>query len=705
MSNELSSPSNFWTSEAVSSGHPDKVADQIADAILDAYIAQDPYARVACEVTLCKDYVLITGEVGSKKNPQVNHIEIAKAKLREIGYDSDANSFNCNTAEFVDKINKQSEQISSAVIKFDGDIGAGDQGMAFGYACWNESSNHMPFSHFLSFQLIKALEEDRKTNKNSIFRPDAKTQVTLKLDPKNKFSSSCVDTVLVSTCHKENISRNELNAEVHRVIDPVLEKYIPKQKPNILINPAGLWTIGGPAADTGLSGRKIVVDQYGSDCPVGGGSFCVDSETEYLTKTGWKKISCYENGEEIAQYHEDGNISFIIPEEYISVPAERMFRLETKKTVDQVLSSGHNVVYISSKGNLNKKPFFELKEQHESSVSGSHALIPASFTYAPNTIGIQLSDDEIRLQIAAISDGCHKYKKGKSCRFRFKKSRKILRMRELLKSLSIDGNERILSDGYTYFTLNSPTEDNHFPKEFWLANSNQLKVIAEELFHWDGDLNKLIYRTTSKSDADFAQFVLMSVYGTRVSILEDDRMGDLYGDNDQYTRKSICYEVTVCKNKLVTLRNPHSGKAKISGYIPPDGKQYCFTVPTGMLVLRRNDKVFVTGNSGKDCTKVDRSGAYAARWVAKNIVAQGYATECQVQISYAIGVPKPVGLTINCFGTNKFDLNIIHNFVNDNFDLSPKAIIDKLNLRRPIYSKTASGGHFGNNEYPWEQII
>ena len=368
----------LWTSEAVSKGHPDKVADQIADSVLDAYLSIDPTQRVACEVTCCKKVVLVTGEVSSSKSVDID--SIVRNKIKEIGYNHPDTSYDGNTVKVLNLINTQSDQIANAVAKENGDIGAGDQGIMFGFAC-DETSSLMPLAHHLSFKAINALEANR-TSSDSPLLPDAKSQVTIAYNDNG--TPNHIDTVLVSTQHKERAFGNiaELKEYLHKVVQPSIaelyEKYI-NSNTKWLYNPAGLWTFGGPGADTGLSGRKIVVDNYGADCPIGGGSF-----------------------------------------------------------------------------------------------------------------------------------------------------------------------------------------------------------------------------------------------------------------------------------------------------------------------------------SGKDPTKVDRSAAYAARHVAKNIVAQGLAKRCQVQISYAIGVAEPVSVRVQTFGTG--DDSKLTRLVQNNVPLSPKAIIDRFQLRRPIYSATATGGHFGRDQFPWELI-
>jgi S-adenosylmethionine synthetase len=261
----------LWTSEAVSAGHPDKVADQIADSILDAYIAIEPSCRVAIEVTCCKDLVLITGEVSSTQKVDVEGL--ARKKIIEIGYDSPEKGYDGNTVKILNHLNTQSSQIANAVAKEDGEIGAGDQGLMFGYAC-DETPVLMPLAHHLSFVAIDALKKDKEYN--NLLLPDAKSQVTIAYHDNG--IPNYIDTVLVSTQHREKAFSNqkELNDYLGHIIQNSIAEnfsHLISDKTKWLFNPAGLWTLGGPAADTGLSGRKIVVDNYGADCPIGGGSF------------------------------------------------------------------------------------------------------------------------------------------------------------------------------------------------------------------------------------------------------------------------------------------------------------------------------------------------------------------------------------------------------------------------------------------------
>jgi S-adenosylmethionine synthetase len=253
-----------FTSESVSAGHPDKVADQISDAILDAYLAQDPNAKVACECLITTGLLLIAGEVTS--TAKVDHTAIAQKVLDRIGYNNDAVGFNHHTAEIRNVIHTQSPEIHNSVI----DGGAGDQGIMFGHAC-NDTPALMPLAITLSHEIVRKLHELREQKVLPWLRPDAKSQVTVTYDENGPVS---VDKVVVSTQHSEDISQAELHAAViHHALEPILREWIKIKQPEYLINPSGSFLIGGPHGDTGLTGRKIVVDTYGGSCPHGGGAF------------------------------------------------------------------------------------------------------------------------------------------------------------------------------------------------------------------------------------------------------------------------------------------------------------------------------------------------------------------------------------------------------------------------------------------------
>jgi S-adenosylmethionine synthetase len=254
----------LFTSESVSEGHPDKVADQISDAILDAYLQQDANAKVACECLITTGHLVIAGEITSTAH--VDAASVAKKVIKDIGYNHADYGFDYNSAAYTNLLHEQSPEINSSVT----DGGAGDQGLMFGYAC-NETPELMPLPIVLAHRMVERQSELRKNGTLEWLLPDAKSQVTV-LYENGKPAS--VDTVVLSTQHKDYVSQQLISSEViQHIIEPVLQKYLPGGQPKYLINPSGSFTIGGPHGDTGLTGRKIIVDTYGGSCPHGGGAF------------------------------------------------------------------------------------------------------------------------------------------------------------------------------------------------------------------------------------------------------------------------------------------------------------------------------------------------------------------------------------------------------------------------------------------------
>jgi len=254
----------FFTSESVSEGHPDKVADQISDAILDACLRQDANAKVACECLITTGQLVIAGEITS--NAHVDAVSIAKNVIKRIGYTNAEYGFDYNTAAYINLLHEQTPEINLAV----SDGGAGDQGLMFGYAC-NETPELMPLPIILAHRMMEKQSELRKNGSLEWLLPDAKSQVTVQYVNGKPVK---VDTVVLSTQHKANVSQETIRAEViKRIIEPVINAYLPGSTPTYLINPSGSFTIGGPHGDTGLTGRKIIVDTYGGSCPHGGGAF------------------------------------------------------------------------------------------------------------------------------------------------------------------------------------------------------------------------------------------------------------------------------------------------------------------------------------------------------------------------------------------------------------------------------------------------
>ena len=258
----------IFTSESVTEGHPDKMADQISDAILDYIIEQDPTARVACETLVSNGFCIIAGEL--KTDTYAPMQEIAREVIREIGYTNASFGFDYRSAGVLNGIGEQSADINQGVDQSSGEIGAGDQGLMFGYAC-SETPELMPLPISLAHKITAKLAEVRKNGTIPFLRPDGKAQVSVKyVDGK----PVAIDTIVVSTQHDEDIPQEIIEKAVKL---EVLEEVIPKELLNddiiYHINPTGRFVIGGPQGDAGLTGRKIIVDTYGGSCPHGGGAF------------------------------------------------------------------------------------------------------------------------------------------------------------------------------------------------------------------------------------------------------------------------------------------------------------------------------------------------------------------------------------------------------------------------------------------------
>ena len=282
----------IFTSEAVTEGHPDKVADRIADSILDEILKQDKHARVACEVTDGKQLVFIFGEITT--TAKVDYEAIAREVVKEIGYTKEEYGFDYKNMEVVVRLNHQSANIAQGVDKtLNKDLGAGDQGIMFGYAT-NETKEYLPLPIYLAQKLALRLTNVRKEGIIPYLRPDGKTQVSVEYDGNKALR---VDTVLISAQHDAGIDQNLLKKDIIKnVIDEVIPSSLMDDNTKILVNPTGVFEIGGPAGDTGLTGRKLIVDTYGGASHHGGGSFSgkdatkVDRSASYMARYAAKNI-------------------------------------------------------------------------------------------------------------------------------------------------------------------------------------------------------------------------------------------------------------------------------------------------------------------------------------------------------------------------------------------------------------------------------
>ena len=294
----------LFTSESVTEGHPDKVCDAISDAILDECMKQDPMSRVACETATCTGFVLVTGEITTEAYVDIQ--KVVRDTVTEIGYTKSEYGFDGNTCAVMVAIDEQSSDIAMGVDKAlearenqmtDAEIeaiGAGDQGMMFGYAT-NETPEYMPYSIALAHKLCRQLTKVRKDGTLRYLRPDGKSQVSVEYDENGK--PARLEAIVISTQHDEDVSQEQIHSDVRKyVIDPIVAKELIDEKTKIFINPTGRFVIGGPHGDAGLTGRKIIVDTYGGYARHGGGAFSgkdctkVDRSAAYAARYVAKNI-------------------------------------------------------------------------------------------------------------------------------------------------------------------------------------------------------------------------------------------------------------------------------------------------------------------------------------------------------------------------------------------------------------------------------
>ena len=277
----------LFSSESVTEGHPDKVADLISDTILDAYIEQDPESLVACETLVTTGLVVLAGEITTRSPKAIDYQNLVRSAIRKIGYTEAGQGFDADSCAVLTALHEQSRDIRQGVQRSDSEIGAGDQGMMFGYAC-NDTAEKMPISIALSHRITQKLASLRHSGEVKWLRPDGKSQVTIEFRNNKPYR---VHTVVISTQHAESVSQEEIVSTLKaKILNEVLPKDLIKGDPILHINPTGRFVIGGPHGDSGLTGRKIIVDTYGGNAPHGGGAFSgkdptkVDRSAAYMAR-------------------------------------------------------------------------------------------------------------------------------------------------------------------------------------------------------------------------------------------------------------------------------------------------------------------------------------------------------------------------------------------------------------------------------------
>lgn len=356
--------------------------------------------------------------------------------------------------------------------------------------------------------------------------------------------------------------------------------------------------------------------ETGSLVELSGESQCVDADTEFFTGTGWKRIADYTDGDKILQYNADGTAELIKPLEYHKHPAEYLTLVESK-TLNMCVSDEHMIYYLTSKGHLNAKPFKQVLAEYNKNTTGFRGSFINSFSYSSK--GIELTDAEIRVMVAAIADGYFRTTSTNHCTMHLKKDRKKQRLIKLLTNANIEYTETINND-YSKFTFYAPRAEKEFTDYWYNCSKEQLEIIVDEIFYWDGSISATgvkSFGTTSLASANFIQFAL-SALDIKAGLYKCDRRDRIKVTRDkEYQTKSVEYTVLAQKTKYTTMSKGQNSKIQINKYKTIDGYKYCFTTNSGMWVMRRHNKILITGNCGKSTLMLH---------TAKSLAERGYKT-------------------------------------------------------------------------------
>ncbi|VVC00923.1 Vitamin B12-dependent ribonucleoside-diphosphate reductase [uncultured archaeon] len=811
----------LFTSESVTEGHPDNVCDRISDAILAELLRQDPHSHVAVETMVTTGLIVVAGEVTTKGYADIQGI--VRKTIKEIGYTKPEYQFDSLGSGVLVGIHEQSPDIAQGVKeeKLE-EIGAGDQGIMFGYAC-DETPELMPLPISLANKLAKKLSDVRRAGTLPYMRPDGKVQITVQYDDEHRPNE--VTTVVLAQQHDEKtadgktITSDMIKKDLLELaIKPVIGKYFtPNTK--VVVNGTGKFVIGGPASDSGVTGRKIIVDTYGGMAPHGGGAFCVGGGSLVDTQEGLapiRELSALPLGALIKT-----DISPTPVGDWIDNGEMEVREIETKDGYSLEGTPNQAIRVIDAQGNYVWRRVDELQQsdylaiQRKNRMFGAGKRIDFTFTHKPGTyrknsfsFPDQLSEDYSYLMGLLVGDGnCTSRDGAQVCVCENE-------MRENVQALfkRLFGSEGRIFGHWAHFCgveLRAylarlgmgywRSWQKRVPQSIFSAPKPVVAAFLRGLFDTDGTVRvsgrsghsaDIKLTTTSKELALDVQQLLLNfgiisniqtvqatgkVAHIRERIVRSAR--PLYhlrvkgADSTDAFRREISFGLSrkakilaaakiepknvrlVVPNQLERLKRlwaklpskeRQKDTAKIGRLLRNPGNKgtleltyaklaqfldtyenvfsqdldfeylrtyyimshyytqvkeirhnrahvYDFNVP-GAHTFTANG--FVCHNSGKDPTKVDRSANYMARYIAKNIVAAGLARRCLVQLGYIIGHAEPVSVFVDTQGTGKVPDAKILELVKKNFRLKPGQIIIDLQLRKPIYSKTAAYGHF-----------
>lgn len=775
----------IFTSESVGSGHPDKICDIVSDTILDAYLKEDPKSKVAIETLVTTDHMTIAGEVKSKVDLDIRTVasevidSIGYSKHLNLGFDSD-----CNKDI---RVHEQSPDINQGVEKANGLQGAGDQGIMFGGAV-NETPELMP----LPIALSKAiLLKYNKIRDKEVWYPDCKSQVSVEYDNGKPVR---IDSVVISAHHSDKLSNEIVHKFLKYVIEDTLKDYgYSIEEVNLYINPTGRFVIGGPNGDTGLTGRKIIVDTYGGYFRHGGGAFCLPEYQKIDTPDGGRiPIKDIKAGDEV--YIETDSYTVL---NKIGAEIKKAFRLTTASGYQIDSSSDHNFAVYSKKNGLIYKPLKDLRYDDYLLKSFTPNLNRGERHKFASLIGMFIRGGYLRdgkLYLTSLiepSKSCFNYLSSLGVPFEptFNLPNNALAIVEIgdceFKDYVIDSG--MLDARPEYRQL--PPECHDYTVEDTLDFLTGFTMVEGIKIRNSEDGDRLVYLDLNRELAYEIQRMCWNIllfFNVKLMVIPNRNiMNGSYSlelplDNDSVSiNNKVDISVHQAFNNIISshhdnifipyisevLKNEYSSNPDFKDFIlsrvgtdgkPIDNpaewnnrtvisrskidmflKEGSLSEPTKLQIqdafmyyydpVVRIEPVgdfqmydieveeahkfsidgYIVHNSGKDPSKVDRSGAYMCRYIAKNLVASGIADKCEVQLSYAIGVASPVSVMVETFGTSKYSPEDLEKIVRTVFQLTPQGIITELELLsgKFSYADLARNGHFGRTDVdlPWER--